>query len=212
MINTLILDRGHATVSKTGKYITPGKQFLFPNQVHVYEGQENQKYVETLAKKAIEKGFKVVYTVQPSDPRDPSLESRVTFANNTPDKNTSIFLSCHNNAGGGVGTEIFTSVGETTSDKYAEAILQSLKKNFPNRVLRTDTRDRDLDKEENFYVLKYTKMPAILFEFGFFDRWEDYVLLSSQVNIDRFCDAIIDGIIKRNEIIKSINVVGATKV
>lgn len=206
MINTLIIDRGHATLSKNGKYITPGKQFLFPNQVHVYEGQENQKYAETLAKKAIKAGFKVEFTVEPSDPRDPSLADRVKKANNSPNKISSIFLSLHNNAGGGIGTEIFTSIGETTSDKYAESILQSLKKKFPNRVLRTDTRDGDLDKEENFYVLKYTNMPAILFEFGFFDRWEDYVLLSSQISIDLFCDSIIDGIIKRNEAIKNIEV------
>lgn len=206
MITTLIIDRGHATLSTSGKYVTPGKQFLYTNGTHVYEGFENQKYAETLSKKGIEAGFKIEFTVKPNDPRDPSLADRVKIANSSPNKNSAIFLSLHNNAGGGVGTEIFTSIGATLADKYCESIFDSLKKIFPNRVLRTDTRDGDSDKEENFYVLKYTSMPAILFEFGFFDRWEDYVLLSSQVNIDKFCDSIIDGIKNYNNKIKNLEV------
>lgn len=206
MVTTLIIDRGHATLSKDGKYVTPGKQFKFPNGVHVYEGFENQKYAETLAKKAFKAGFKVEFTVKPDDPSDPPLGERVRKANNSANKSQALFLSLHNNAGGGQGTEIFTSIRATLSDKYAESIFDSLKKLFPNRILRTDTRDGDSDKEENFYVLKHTSMPALLFEFGFFDRWEDYVLLSSQVNIDKFCDCIIDGIINYNNKIKNLEV------
>lgn len=198
MITTLILDRGHATLDKDGKYVTPGKQFVFNNGLHVYEGLENQKYVECLAKKAIAAGFKVEYTVLPNDPKDPSLVDRVKKANALKDAKNALYISVHNNAGGGVGTEVFTSVGNTGSDKFAESILFAFKSKLRERVLRLDTKDGDMDKEENFYVLRATNMPAVLLEIGFFDNATDYAWLSDPDNIDSVCDCIISAVLKEN--------------
>jgi len=198
-ITTLILDRGHATLNKDGEYITPGKQFIFPDKLHVYEGYENQKYVESLASYAKEKGFNIEYTITPSNPADISLSSRVSLANKSPNAKKALFLSIHNNAGAGEGTEIFTSIGQTTSDRYAEAILNEINTVFPSRKLRLDTKDGDKDKEENFYVLKHTSMPAILIEYGFFDNRKDYDFLSNPINIDKLARATIDGIIDINQ-------------
>jgi N-acetylmuramoyl-L-alanine amidase len=194
MITTLILDRGHATLDENCNYITPGKQFEFPDGLKVYEGFENQKYVEALASKAKQAGYNVEFTVLPNDPKDPSLHTRVLKANASKNRNTSIFISCHNNAGKGVGTEIFTSKGQTLSDKYAHNILKEYQKVLPNRKLRVDLADKDLDKEENFYVLKNTIMPAILIEFGFFDNRDDYNWLSNPEVINIIADATIEGI------------------
>ena len=197
MIKTIIIDRGHATLSADKKYITPGKQAKLSDGRYVYEGRENQKYAEVLATLARRGGYKVEFTVDPKDPSDPSLDRRVRIANSLPDRHNAIFISLHNNAGGNqtaTGTEIFTSVGQSLSDTYADGILFVLSTIFPKRRLRVDKRDGDLDKEENFYVLRKTVMPSILIEAGFFDNPTDYDWLSKKENIESFCAAILAGI------------------
>lgn len=198
MIKTFIIDRGHATLDKNGKYSTPGKQAKLSDGRHVYEGFENQKYCEAFAVKCKEAGYKVEYTVKPNDPTDVSLTQRVRFANALPDRFNSIFVSFHNNAGGNQtanGTEIFTSVGKTMSDTYAEAMLASLKKILPERRIRAGNVKGQVNKEENFQVLRTTLMPAVLIEAGFFDNPTDYDWLSNPCNIDQFCKAILQGVI-----------------
>lgn len=200
-ITTLIIDRGHGTCNSTVKYPTPGKQATLPSGLHVYEGFENEKYAKELAKLGVEAGYKILFTVHPSDPSDISLNARVALANKVLDKAETLFISVHNNAGGGKGegTEIFTSKGKTRSDDYGEGMLQEIKNTIPNRKLRIDSSDKDLDKEENFFVLKHTLMPAILLEIGFFDNEVDYKWLSSPSNITKFSKAIINGITKTNQ-------------
>lgn len=198
MINTIILDRGHATLDLKGNYATKGKQHKFSKDLIVYEGYENQKYVEAMTKWALHYGFKVEYTVDPVNPEDPALGDRIRKANNSINKRSAVYISVHNNAGGGKGqgTEIFTSKGQTLSDSYAEFIMKEYKKSYPNRKFREDTSDGDTDKEENFYVLKNTIMPAVLLEIGFFDNEEDYKWLSNPCNIENIAKATIVGVIR----------------
>lgn len=191
---TIILDRGHATLDRNGRYATPGKQFKFPDGTQVYEGYENQKYVERLAHYAEEKGFKVEYTIKPDSPLDISLADRVKRANSLPDAKKSIYVSVHNNAGGGQGTEVFTSKGQTKSDVIAEEIIDAISTQYPLRKMRLETSDGDKDKEENFYVLRHTSMPAVLLEYGFFDNREDYDWLSNPCTIELLAKATIEGI------------------
>lgn len=84
------------------------------------------------------------------------------------------YLSVHSNAGGGKGSEIFTSPGDTKSDKIATVFGEEYKNEFPNQKLRTDFSDGDLDKEKRFYVLTKTKVPAILTESFFMDNFEEF--------------------------------------
>lgn len=198
MINTIILDRGHATLDSKGVYRTPGKRFEFSKDLIAYEGYENQKYVEAMAKWALHYDFKVEYTVEPINPEDPALADRVRKANNSINKRSAVYISVHNNAGGGKGqgTEIFTSKGQTLSDTYADFIMKEYKKSYPNRKFRKDTSDGDSDKEENFYVLKNTIMPAVLLEIGFFDNKEDFTWLSNPCNIENIAKATIIGVIR----------------
>ena len=200
-ITVLIIDRGHGTCNDKVKYPTPGKQATLPSGLHVYEGFENEKYAKALVEWGKKAGYKVVFTVEPSDPTDLPLSSRVSLANKLPDRANAIFISVHNNAGGGKGegTEVFTSKGKTSSDSYAEGMIQAIKESLPTRKLRVDTTDGDLDKEENFYVLKNTVMPAVLLEIGFFDNETDYKWLSSPIIISSFSRAIINGITKTNQ-------------
>ena len=197
MVNTIILDRGHATLDNKGSYVTKGKKATLPDGRKVFEGKENEKYVIAMAKYAELAGLRVEYTVKPTDPADPSLFARVLRANNSRNRNNSVFVSVHNNAANGTatGTEVFTSIGQTLSDNYATGIISEYEKAFPSRRIRKDLTDKDPDKESNFYVLAKTTMPAVLLEIGFFDTPSDYDWLSNPDTIDKIAKATIDGIV-----------------
>ena len=198
MINTIILDRGHATLDANGKYVTKGKQATLPDGRKVYEGKENEKYVLAMAAYAATRGLNVEYTVKPTDPSDPALFARVLKANNSRYRNSAIFVSVHNNAANGTatGTEVFTSIGQTLSDKFANAVIKKYQEVLPDRRYRLDYSDKDADKESNFYVLAKTTMPAMLLEIGFFDTPSDYDWLSNEDNITKIAHATIDGIVE----------------
>jgi len=85
-----------------------------------------------------------------------------------------LYVSIHSNAGGGSGFEVWTSPGQTLSDRYAEIWGQELKKSFPEFPFRVDKTDGDLDKESKFWVLVHTAMPAVLGELLFFDNPKDW--------------------------------------
>lgn len=95
-----------------------------------------------------------------------------------------IMISIHNNAAGNGsvwksarGFEIWTSPGQTTSDKVADIFANHIKENFPALPFRTDTTDGDPDKESRFTVLIGTRCPAILIENLFQDNKQDVDLL-----------------------------------
>jgi N-acetylmuramoyl-L-alanine amidase len=69
---------------------------------------------------------------------------------------------------------MYTSPNETKSDKIATVFGEEFQLEFPNRRLRTDFSDGDLDKERRFYVLTRTKMPAVLTENFFMDNFEEF--------------------------------------
>jgi len=105
-------------------------------------------------------------------------------------------ISLHSNAGKGTGFEVYTSVGETRSDKYAQILCKELKKRFPEIVFRQDTVDGDFDKEAHFYILKNTKCPWILPECLFFDNYEDYKKLIDPEFQDQYADTLVNFMLK----------------
>ena len=50
--------------------------------------------------------------------------------------------------------------------------------------------DNDLDKEANYYVLKYTNMPAILLEMFFFDSYVDAIKMNDSTYRQKIALAI----------------------
>lgn len=96
-----------------------------------------------------------------------SLNKRVELAHNV---DASLLISIHCNAAASPaanGFEIYTSLGLTRSDAFATAIGEAWREEFPTWRTRWDLDDGDLDKEENFYVLRRTMCPAVLIELGF---------------------------------------------
>ena len=165
-----ILDAGHGGLNpKTGEYQTRGKRSpVFPsNSEHagkvLYEGVRNRQIVKCLSELLLENN--IDYSIVSEEWKDISLSDRVAKANKiAEDKDNCIYLSIHHNAYGkgwnnahGISTYHYPK-----SDKGFR--LAQVFQN--NNVEKMKFRNRGV-KNSNFYVLKYTKMPAVLTENGF---------------------------------------------
>lgn len=135
---------------------------------------------------------------------EPGLPARVAVANKYPLKpSIKFFLSIHANAAGmGIrwekarGFSIWTSRGETFSDKYATIIFEQFTKDFPDIQTRTDYTDGDPDIESNFYVLRRTTCPAVLIETMFQDNKEDVKIMQSESFKSKFVLTLFNSILK----------------
>ena len=176
---TILLDNGHGGLDK-GKYLTaPAKMHTFEDGFTIYEGYFNREIVKKIAYQL--KSLGIPHHVIVPGPEDMPLGERVRIANEIAAKNNgrAIYVSVHGNAGGGTGFEVYTSKGQTKSDKVAGFYMDAMTEEFPEKAARTDLTDGDKDKEANFYVLKHTTCPAILTESFFMDKREDANLMMS---------------------------------
>lgn len=170
-----LIDAGHGGMVG-GKYTTAPNKMYEHSMFTIYEGVYNRNVKKYLMEQLNEGGFK--YVDVSSGNMDIPLDLRVDYANDIYAKyGDCLYISIHGNAGKGTGFEVWTSVGQTRSDKYADVLAEEIIREFPEAKFRTDKTDGDWDKESMFYVLKYTKMPAVLSENGFMDRLQDATLM-----------------------------------
>lgn len=166
----ILLDNGHGGLIN-GNYQTPGKRSpKWEDGSQLFEGEFNRAIANGLIEELTR--LQIPYVNISPEYRDVRLPTRVRRANKYPAR-SSLFISIHANAGGGNGSEVFTSTGNTRSDKIATIFGEEYWKIFPDRKLRTDFSDGDLDKEDRFFVLTKTTMPAILTENFFMDNEEE---------------------------------------
>ncbi len=111
----VLLDNGHGSLIN-GNYVTPGKRKDWGNEGIIYEGEFNRAIVNGIIEQLTL--LKIPYVNIAPEYRDVRLETRVNRANEYP-ASSCFYLSIHSNAGGGHGSEIFTSPGNTKSDKIA---------------------------------------------------------------------------------------------
>ena len=190
----IILDNGHGLN-------TPGKRS--PDGTLI-EAIYTRQLVKDLALE-LEKHGHTVHILVP-EPEDIPLNVRVYRVNAICRaegiKNT-ILVSIHINAAGNgskwataTGWSCYTCKGQTESDHLADCLCEAAIKNFPGRRIRTDFSDGDSDWEENFYLLRNTRCPAVLTENFFMDSRSDLEYLQSragkQAIIDTHTEAIID--------------------
>lgn len=188
-----ILDAGHGGVIN-GVYQTPGKRSPNWDKGVLYEGAFNRWTVNRIMEYLDRKG--VPYHHVSPELEDITLPQRVQRANNIyRGHKETYFLSFHANAGGGTGHEQFTSIGNTRSDFIANKFLKEMTISFPDMRMRHDWTDGDADKEANFFVLKNTAMPAVLFEAAFMDHPEDYKKLWSKEFLAEYVKTIGNTII-----------------
>ena len=193
MEKVFLIDSGHGGLLN-GAYLTaPAKMHNFGNGHIAYEGVTNRLIKDLVIKHGTQAGLKMI-DVCPTV-LDLPLLNRVNFINDMCSNygiNNCLLISLHSNAGGGTGFEIFTTRGNTLSDKYATLFIQRFAKAFPKIKLRTDVQDGDPDKEADFYILKNSICPAILPEWLFFDNWQDYEIIRNEMEQQKYAKMIIE--------------------
>lgn len=186
-----ILDAGHGGI-QDGKYTTaPAKMHRFP-EFTIYEGVINRAITDIV--RAELKHLNIDYALVYDQHEDTPLAERVRKADSIYAKDRrAVYLSIHSNAGGGQGFEVFTSPGQTKSDKIADAFCDAYRRHY-TMPLRADKADGDYDKEADFYVLRKTDCPAVLVENLFFDNLEEAKYLLSPDGQKAIAACLIDAI------------------
>jgi len=187
-----LFDNGHGGIID-GVYQTAGKRSPeWPDGTQLFEGEFNRSIVNRLVELC--KNNNIDYVNLVDTQQDVSLRKRTDAANDIyreqkdKDGKDCIYVSVHANGfskESAHGWGVYTSVGETKSDKIAQILFDKAKAEFPNHKMRRDTRDGDDDKEANFWVLRKVVMPSILSENFFMTNREESRLLLSEEGRDR---------------------------
>ncbi|MGB0494717.1 MAG: N-acetylmuramoyl-L-alanine amidase [Kangiellaceae bacterium] len=190
----VLLDNGHGGLIN-GDYQTPGKRSpIWDDGSQLFEGEFNRAIVARIIESLT--SLNIAYINIAPEMRDVTLATRIKRANDAY-KRKCFYLSVHSNAGGGRGFEVFTSRGHSKSDKIATLFGEEFKKTFPDKKLRADYSDGDLDKEAGFAVLKRTRMPAILTENFFMDNEEECKnILMTRHGRDAIADFHVNAIVR----------------
>lgn len=155
---------------------TPGKRCL--KKLDKNETREwvlNDRVADALKTYLESAGHTVIRVDDTDGSTDVSLEDRVKKANS---KKVDAYVSVHHNAGvcGGAGGGTVVYVAKSCSDKS----IKMQKAVYEHSVKRANLKGNRSDGTlpSNFYVIKHTKMPAILVECGFMDSSTDikYIL------------------------------------
>lgn len=126
--------------------------------------------------------------------RDVTLLERVNIANMA---NADVYLSIHHNAGigGGSGGGIVVYV----APGVGAATVSLQKAVYEHTVAATGLRGNRSNPlgVASFYVLKYTKMPAVLGEFGFMDSTTDTPIILTEEYADQLADGIVAALVEQ---------------
>ena len=194
---TICIDPGHGGMIINNYQTFPNKMYQHPDFIF-YEGVFNRQIAMRLGAMLKEEGISHFFSTDSN--YDISLPLRTIMSNNYgrvhPDKKQ-LFLSLHGNAAptgaeSATGIEVFTSKGDTPADPMAEIFFEELKE--MGWKMRKDTLDGDSDKEENFYVLKYTKCPAVLVELGFYTNLEQAKEMMTEITQVKLTTCLLNAI------------------
>lgn len=198
-----LFDAGHGGL-ENGVYQTSGKRSpKFDDGTILYEGVNNRDNVRRIMNQLAQISIEAKDIVNST--ADIPLSKRVKDANELHKTRKCVYISIHSDAAGdgnvwnpASGISVYTSPGQTKSDIFAALAIDELEIQFGNTVKwRKDTTDSDEDKEENFYVLKETSMPAVLLELGFHtnkeeakrmltDEWKNKVVAAVVTSIQKW--------------------------
>lgn len=164
-----ILVYGHGSVNEQGAYVTSGKRSpVWDDNSQYFEGKGNRDIGDR-----IEKGLKdkdIPFISVTVGYQDISLNNRTNIVNSICDaygyKNC-LVVAIHSNGfkvETAHGWEVWTSIGETASDRWATDLMKQMQKEFPKQLYRKDISDGDIDKESEFWILRQSKCAAVLSE------------------------------------------------
>lgn len=195
-----IFDPGHGGILN-GEYATPGKRSPHPvGDSVLYEGVNNRDNVNRMLSACKSAGLDAVDIVSSNE--DISLAVRVDRANKQAAKRKTLYISVHSDAApggdkdwvnGAKGITVYTSPGQTESDRYAEILISKFESNMSSMTtIRKDTTDGDKDKEAKFYVLTETNGPAVLIEGGFHTNQTEAILMVSETWKNAFVKSVME--------------------
>lgn len=182
-----ILDNGH------GKATSGKRSPLFEDGSRFYEYEFNRDIVGRLIVKLSNTGLSF-YNLVPEIEGDISLNERVRRANTLQTHLIKIYISIHSNAASNSGwsnasgIETYCYIKPSKSERLAQCFQKNLVKNL-------NWRDRGV-KTANFYVIRYTQMPAILTESGFYDNKIECRKLMSNEYREKIADAHFQSILE----------------
>ncbi|MEB3830413.1 N-acetylmuramoyl-L-alanine amidase [Phormidium sp. CCY1219] len=168
--------------------IDPGHGGSDPGAVGIGGLQEKQVVLDIshqVSRILEENGIGVIMTRQ--DDRTIDLSPRTSLANRV---DANLFVSIHANAVAGRRPEVngletyYYQSGRTMAQYIQNSMLQSF--DMPNRGV----------KRARFYVLRHTRMPAVLVEVGFVTGNQDSRILADAAQRTRMAEAIARGILE----------------
>ena len=179
---------------KQGKFIViidPGHGGLDPGALGINGIRETDVVLEvskTVKKLLSDKGVKVMLTRKNEVNLD--LSPRVSFANNT---DADIFVSIHANASRGKRRDINGLETFYFRGWRGRLLAQRIQK----QILRVSPGSPDRGvKQGRYYVIKNTRMPAVLVEIGFLTGRLDARRLEKNTHRNRIAHAIAKGILE----------------
>lgn len=181
---------------------TPGKR---SPDGRLLEYAYSREIIERIIKELTKLGYNVENPI-PETEKELSLGEQCKIVNKIYDEDSEdcILITIHVNAAGdgsdwmtGKGWEAYTYRGQTKSDELATFLYEAAKECLPpGTKMRTDYSDGDPDKEAGFYILKHTKMPAVLTENLFQDNKDEVDFLLSEEGKQAITNLHVQGIIK----------------
>lgn len=181
---------------------TPGKRCL--KSLDPKETREwwlNDRICDYIERRLKEyEGYKLLRLDDSDDGKDNiALAERVGLAN---DWDADFYLSVHHNAGinggSGGGIVVYTHPNaSTTSVEWRNDLYKAL-------IEHTGLKGNRINAmaESNLYVLRETKMPAVLLELGFMDSKTDVPIILTDKYAQQCADAIAEVIVKRGKLTK----------
>ena len=197
-----ILDAGHGGIDpENGNYTTKGKRSpTFPPTSNysgevLYEGVRNRKILHYLLKML--KDNDIDYSVVSHEWKDISLSDRVAAANQiAQDRDNCVYLSIHHNAyGRGWNNAHGISTYHFPKSEKGFRLAQIFQRCGVDKMKFRDTGV----KNANFYVLKYTKMPAVLTENGFMTNLKEAEIIMSDKGSKKLAQSHLEAIQEVNE-------------
>jgi N-acetylmuramoyl-L-alanine amidase len=178
----VVVDAGHGGIDP-GAIYPPGAK----NPVAV-EKELTLDIALKLRENLEKAGVKVVMTREKDN--YPTLKERVELANRI---NADLFVSVHINAMDNKdevdGAQVYYYHNSYYGKKLATAVHNKL-------VAYTSLSDKKIQDGSSFYVVKHTKMPAILTECGFITNEKDRSYLKTENGRQKIADAISDGVLE----------------
>lgn len=174
------------------------------------EYEYNRRLGKEIGKRLTDLGISWCFTYDTEDSKDLSLTERANVANRMSKiygaKNV-VLISVHHNALGmgdkwydAKGWSVWTTVGNTVSDKYASIMYESAKETLIpiGRKVMKEMSDGDGDYEKNFTVIQKTVCPSMLIEYGFYTNKEEMEWLMSDEGLDACAILTVNAIKKFN--------------